>query len=483
MDIAEDCANPIHASLVHAPIGALLIDRAGVIVWANNACATLFGEADPNILRLTPIHIWLREGETLQSMIDMHFRSRPEAAMNWTRRFDIVQPDGAIHPAEITLAPINGTLADRALLFLRSIQRFVTAERRFTNLFEALPVGILIVDSQLRIVKTNKTLASEFGYACEELVGKPLATLIPQRYRADHPVHVREYMQAPSPRIMGCGGDVTGLHRSGEEFPIEIALTRHENARHPLFMAIVTDVSYRKRAEAAMQQTNAQLEEFTYVASHDLRSPLRGIADLVGWIREDLEETELSPEVQHNFDRITLRIERAEQMIDDLLKYARIGIRNPDMETIDPEQLVEEALTLTAIPDTFRVEREVCASGLRAPRAPLSTSLRNLLSNAVKHHGGESGTIAIRVSEEGRFTVFTVEDDGQGIPSGNEERIFKLFHRGSTETEGDGVGLAFTRRMINAHGGMINVTSPGTMGGARFDIYWPRILLKEFAHD
>lgn len=126
---------------------------------------------------------------------------------------------------------------------------------------------------------------------------------------------------------------------------------------------------------------------------------------------------------------------------------------------------------------------DVQGADIVAPRAPLSTSLRNLLSNAVKHHGGRQGHIRIAVREEGRFTVFTVEDDGQGIPAGNEDRIFKLFHRASPGTDGDGVGLAFTRRMINAHGGMVTVQGRGPLGGARFEVHWPRILLRENEDD
>ncbi|WP_255351633.1 ATP-binding protein [Novosphingobium sp. ST904] len=279
--------------------------------------------------------------------------------------------------------------------------------------------------------------------------------------------------------MMGTGRDLTGLHRSGQEIPVEIALTRLENAAQPMFMAIVSDISSRKRSETALQQTNAQLEEFTYVASHDLRSPLRGIGDLVTWIREDLSGFELPDDVQYNFDRISLRIDRAEQMIDDLLRYARAGVRDTDMETISPAELVEEALALALVPDSFTIEVDLQGGDIVAPRAPLSTSLRNLIGNAVKHHGGASGRVRITMREEGRFSVFTVDDDGQGVTPGNEERIFKLFHRASPGTNGDGVGLAFTRRMINAHGGMVTVRSPGALGGASFEIHWPRILLKE----
>ena len=485
MSTAAVCHDPVHTALMHAPIGALIIDKEGVVLWANAMSMGLFGEADSASLRHAMIYVWLAEkdAETLRQMVEIHFRTPNETRIGWSRRFDLLSSEGAVHEGELTLAPAAEDAKDQAMLFVRSLKRIIMAERRFAKIFETLPIGILIVDGRQRIVKVNRTLASEFGYAREELIGKPLDVLLPTRYRESHSSEVANYTREPSSRMMGSGRDLTGLHRSGQEFPIEIALTRHENASQPLYMAIVSNISYRKRAEITTQQTNAQLEEFTYVASHDLRSPLRGIADLVSWIREDIDETTLSAEVLHNFDRIAVRIQRAEQMIDDLLDYARVGVRDPHMELIEPRTLVEDALSLCSIPDGFRIELEIEAGELRAPPAPLATSLRNLISNAVKHHGGEHGTISIRVVEDGRFTVFTVEDDGQGIPEGTQERIFKLFHRGATKAEGDGVGLAFTRRMINAHGGMINVTSPSPLGGARFDIYWPRILLKEFDDD
>lgn len=366
---------------------------------------------------------------------------------------------------------------------MRNTTREVTAERRFSEMFETLPLGLVVVDGRGRIAQANVMLAGQFGYPVEDMIGQPLNMLLPERYRAAHVGHVADYCAAPASRMMASGRDLTGLHSSGREFPVEIALTRFENPGQPLFMAVVSDVTHRKRSESALQQTNAQLEEFTYVASHDLRSPLRGIGDLVTWIREDLAEVwgeDALPEaVRHNFDRITQRIERCEQMIDDLLSYARAGVRDPKLHRIEPRELVEEAMAMVTIPDRFTVDVEIEGGDLMAPRAPLSTSLRNLIANAVKHHGGEEGHIRIAMREEGRFSIFTVEDDGQGIPPGAEERIFKLFHRASPGTDGDGVGLAFTRRMINAHGGMVTVQGRGPLGGASFEVHWPRILLRE----
>ncbi|SFG00046.1 PAS/PAC sensor signal transduction histidine kinase [Novosphingobium sp. CF614] len=482
MTLATQPAVDIHAALERAPIGAMIVDPAGVVSWANGAAADILGESDPAALRHSLLYIWLNEddAEILRQLLDVHFTTPADARAGWTRQFGLIAADGSYQTAELTFTPIAGEFERRAILYIQSLTRQVTAERRFTQIFDNLPLGLIVVDGRQRIVQVNASLTAIFGYAIDELIGQPLEMLLPDRYREAHGRHFTGYSAAPSSRMMGSGRDLTGLHRSGQEIPVEIALTGLENISQPLFLAIVTDISGRKRSENALQQTNAQLEEFSYVASHDLRSPLRGIGDLVSWIREDLGEDNLKEDVRHNFDRIALRISRCEQMIDDLLRYARAGVRDPHMERIDPRDLVDEAMSMAMIPESFTVEIDIAGDTLTAPRAPLSTSLRNLVANAVKHHGGRGGHIRISMREEGRFSVFIVEDDGKGIAAGNEERVFKLFHRASPGTEGDGVGLAFSRRMINAHGGMITVQGKGPLGGARFEIHWPRILLREF---
>lgn len=477
----------VHAALQHAPIGAAVVDRAGVISWANPAFASIVGEADAAALRLALVSLWMapEDGEALLQMLEAHFAAPAEARLPWTRPTNFKRIDGAELPGEITLAPCTGAFDQWAILYVRNLGHLATAERRFSQIFENLPLGLIVIDARQRIVQLNQALADLFGYTREELVGRPLDALLPQRYHTDHHHHVASYIEAPVARTMGSGRDLTGLHRLGREIPVEVALTRLDTMAQPLYMAIVTDISVRRRGEEALKQTNAQLEEFTYVASHDLRSPLRGIGDLVSWIREDLDEDTLTEEVRHNFDRIALRINRAEQMIDDLLSYARAGNRDRATEIIDPCNLVDEALSLALVPETFTVEIDIEEGGstFKAPRTPLATSLRNLIGNAVKHHGSESGRIRISVREQGRYTIFAVDDDGAGILPGNEERIFKLFHRASPGTSGEGLGLAFTRRMINAHGGMITVRSPGDLGGACFEIHWPRVLLKETDDD
>lgn len=483
--VHSQIAADIHTALAHAPIGAMAVDAAGVVSWTNAALAAILAEPGPAALRHSLVYSWLskEEAETLRQMLGAHFAA-PDQARSTGRQFTLLAADGSEQTVEMTIAALPDAFGLSAVIYVQNLMREIQAERRFRRLFENLPLGLLVIDDLQRIVRVNGTLASEFGYQREDLIGQPLEMLLPQRYRKAHESHVQGYLAAPSSRMMGSGRDLTGLHSSGQEIPVEIALSRLENTGQPLFLAIVSNISQRKSAENALQQTNAQLEEFTYVASHDLRSPLRGIGDLVTWIREDLGEDSLPEGVRHNFDRIALRIDRAEQMIDDLLDYARAGTRDTMIERIDLDELISEAIAMAMVPESFTVEVEGAVGAIAAPRAPLSTSLRNLIGNAVKHHGKRSGRIRIAVREEGRFSIFTIEDDGRGIPEGNEERIFKLFHRASPGTEGDGVGLAFTRRMINAHGGMISVLrGQCSLGGACFEIRWPRILLRDIDNE
>lgn len=248
-------------------------------------------------------------------------------------------------------------------------------------------------------------------------------------------------------------------------------------------MDIVTtagaDISVRKRDEAAMLRMNAQLEEFTYIASHDLRSPLRGIADLLAWIREDLQGIALPEPVIRNFERAELRIARAERMIEDLLEYARSGQTEAETVLTDPRRLVEEVLAALPAPAHFSIETDIRGTPFRCAVTALSLALRNLIGNSFKHHGRPAARLAITMREEGAYNVFTVADDGVGVPPGEAERIFQLFYRPGNVTPGHGMGLAITRRAVTANGGFITLDDAGPEGGACFRIRWPRYPVKE----
>jgi signal transduction histidine kinase len=214
-----------------------------------------------------------------------------------------------------------------------------------------------------------------------------------------------------------------------------------------------------------LRRVNANLEEFTCAAAHDLKSPLRGVSDLVEWIAEDLGGTE-SQEVSRNLGRIRDRVRRLESVIDELLAYARAGTACTDTVHVDLDYLLAGILELLPRPPGLVVSLQIGARPFVTHKAPLESVLRNLIDNAIKHHDLPTGRITIGVTDVGRYCVFTVADDGPGI----------------TETrEHSGIGLAMSKRLVEAHGGKIELDSKAGVRGSAFQVWWPRIPLPQTA--
>lgn len=346
----------------------------------------------------------------------------------------------------------------------------------FQGLFDASPYGLMLVDDAGVIVQSNAALGAALGHEPAALRGQPLHQLVPQRHHAQHASLMQGYARAGGARMMGQGRDLTALHADGTEVAVEIGLNRVRWQGQAMTLAVVTDISARKRLEADLKQANADLQEFSYVASHDLRSPLRSIADLVEWMGQDLTDGKLD-DVARNLARITPRIQRMESLIDDLLRYARAGKTDTDYRSVSLPDVLAAINELQPLPDGFTLDMaSVDARAFQAVRTPLSTVLRNLLGNAVKHHDRGSGLIQVASQADGSHMLITVTDDGPGVPPQASRRIFQLFQTlsSSKRAETSGIGLALCKRMTETHGGHIDVVSPVTMGrGAQFRVWWP----------
>jgi signal transduction histidine kinase len=240
-------------------------------------------------------------------------------------------------------------------------------------------------------------------------------------------------------------------------------------------LAAVSDISVRKRLELELRQANANLEEFSYVASHDLRSPLRGIADLIQWIDDDLGES-APASVRRNLDRVSQRIQRMEGLIDDLLSYARAGRAASEFTAVNLASLVQGIVDMQPLPQGITLQLDLDIEEFQATRTPLETALRNLLSNAAKHHDRPTGVIKVQALHDDSYCDIRVIDDGPGVAASAQDRIFKLFQTATAaQRGGSGIGLALTKRLVEVHGGTIAIVSPVAGGrGSCFHIRWPR---------
>lgn len=464
-----------------APTGIVLVNSDGQIELVNRHLMTLFGYAEEELVGqsveiLLPHRIRTTHPERVRSF----FTQPSERAMGAGRDLYAARRDGSEFPVEVGLTPLATETGPHVLATVVDISERKNAEKQvarnrdlFNAVVEAAPTGIVMVDLNGRITLVNCLLESLFGYSRQDLIGQPIEVLLPARLRRAHPEHVRHFFTEPSSRAMGAGRDLFAARSDGTEFPVEIGLSPVHLTDGRQVLATVVDISNRKMDEDKLRRANEELEQFVHVASHDLRSPLQGIADLVEWITEDLESTP-NPKVSQNLERVVIRIKRLERLITDLLTYARAGSASSEIRSFEVSDLVNHVLELQPLRAGFRLELDIQAQRMVAAPTPLETVLRNLVANAIKHHDQDSGTVTVSAHPKGEYVEFAVQDDGPGIPARAQDRIFKLFQTASaTERQNSGVGLSISKRMVEAHGGWIQVESSDGQRGTTFRFFWP----------
>jgi PAS domain S-box-containing protein len=261
-----------------------------------------------------------------------------------------------------------------------------------------------------------------------------------------------------------------------------------DNAR--LFEAVQQELAQRKQVEAALEkraeelaqltkvleQRNQELDKFAYVTSHDLKAPLRAIANLSEWLEEDLSE-QLTPETQHQMNLLRGRVHRLEALIDGLLQYSRVGRQSISQEVVVVERVLAEVIDSLAPPPEFTIEIEPGMPTLVTERLLLEQVFANLIGNAIKHHNRVNGHVKVGVQRQGDFYQFTVTDDGPGIAPQYHEKVFIIFQtlEPRDKVESTGVGLSLVKKIIEDKGGMISLQSQVGQG-ARFSFTWPGYL-------
>ncbi len=259
-------------------------------------------------------------------------------------------------------------------------------------------------------------------------------------------------------RVVGVVQDVTGQRRA------QVELWRAQVRANEL--AALT---------AELERSNAELDQFAYVASHDLKAPLRGIANLVTWITEDLGD-DADGDTRKHLELMSGRVYRMEALIDALLAYARVGRKDGAPESVDVAALVHEVIELLAPPADVEVAVAGQLPALISPRAPLRQVFHNLIGNAIKHARRQGpGRIEVGARDAGDAVEFYVADDGPGIDPRYHDRIFGVFQTLETrdKVEGAGIGLALVKKNVQRRGGRVWVES--TAGaGATFRFTWPK---------
>lgn len=233
----------------------------------------------------------------------------------------------------------------------------------------------------------------------------------------------------------------------------------------------------RDSALADLERSNAELDRFAYVASHDLKAPLRGIRNLAEWIAEDVAAT-ASGDTRENLRLLNSRVDRLDSLLESLLTYSRVGRKVSSAEAVDTARLVDEISDYLAPRAGFTVKCAGAMPQLMTAKAPLEQVLRNLINNALKHHDRDHGEVRVSARELDDVVEFRVEDDGPGIPPEFHERVFMMFQtlKPRDQVEGSGMGLAIVKKTVESVRGHIRVEATGAARGTTFVFSWPKRL-------
>ena len=289
--------------------------------------------------------------------------------------------------------------------------------------------GIITLDKQDKIDSFNQAAATMFGYQSQEVIGKNIDSLISEKIESEKPL----FNQSISATHQALPMYALGNRQVGNNFPIEISISdlQDGNGKMVIVRDITEQTQAREKLEAnvqelsrvslllantnqALTERNQELDSFAYIASHDLKAPLRGIANLSQWLEEDIQN-DLTPENQHQFELLRKRVYRMEALIDGLLEYSRVGRVQTASEEVDVSQLLAEIIDSLNPPPTFKIEIASDMPVFMTKKLLLRQVFANLLSNAIKHHPRNDGHIKISVEDKKELYKFIVSDDGNGI--------------------------------------------------------------------
>lgn len=335
--------------------------------------------------------------------------------------------------------------------------------------------GLITIDAKGIVKSFNPACEKIFGYGVNEVIGQSVEMLVPESYREEYGALVSHYLATgEAPSVDGAAHEFVAKRKNGTIFPIDLsisAFTLHDGAH---FSGIVRDITARKEAyrqltlyTRALERSNKELDEFAYIASHDLKEPLRGIHNHSRFLLEDNED-KLDEDSVGRLKRLTYLSQRMERLVNDLLYFSRIGRQDLSVGPTDLNAVIQDiGVTL----ETFLAEHN---ARIAVPRPlPLVTCdkirvaevLRNLITNAVKYSDAKERIVEIGCQDAPPATgfattapVFYVRDNGRGIAPEFHEDIFRMFKRlqkSSDKEEGTGVGLTFVKKIIERHGGRI----------------------------
>jgi PAS domain S-box-containing protein len=406
---------------------------------------------------------------------------RADGSIDWVR--------WEVHPWYANSDEVGGIIIFSQIVTDRKIaeKRLQESAERLKTGVEVAGVGLARFDYATNLIELSPEAAALYGFAPDTSVitrAQIHATFHPDE-RAELEAVIAQVLDpqgtgwfAQDHRVVWPNGEVRCLSVRKQVF-----FDRSGAVARPSYAILAAiDITDRKQNQADLEERNRELDSFVFVVSHDLKAPLRAVANLSQWIEDDLEG-QLTADTQAQMNLLRSRVNRMSSTIDGLLDYARVGRGEDAIELVELAGLLADVIDSVAPPRTFTIDLPTELPTIITKRLPLFQVFVNLVGNGIKHHHSETGTIRISfakratkaVAERGDFYEFAIADDGPGIALEHQERMFEIFQAVNPQDRSDstGIGLAIVKKIIEAEGGTIRLESE--LGkGTTFYFTWPK---------
>jgi len=363
----------------------------------------------------------------------------------------------------------------------RAEEETANAKAFLESSLEYIPDGVLLLDKQAKFIYVNPTFLSWLGRKAEDFLGKTVREISPPFLT---PSTTKTIAERSEKRVKTgepiAGVDVDLIGKGGEPIPISYSAAGIRNIRGDIIgeVVFIKDITERKQAEQRLKkimdelaQSNRELEQFAYVASHDLQEPLRMVSSYTQLLAERYE-AQLDEKAKKYIHYAVDGAIRMQRLIGDLLTYSRVGTRGTSLEPTDSHAVLGEAIRnlAAAIEENRAIITNDDLPNVRADASQLVQVFQNLLANAIKFHRNDIPRVYVSAQEKGDEWVFSVKDNGVGIDLQYKNKLFVIFQRLHTKKEypGTGIGLALCKRIVMRHGGTIWFESEPEKGSTFF---------------
>ncbi len=455
--------------------GIITINNLGIIQSFNLSAERIFGYSleeviGKNVKMLMPAPYHGEHDHYLKNYHD----TGDKKIIGIGRKVSARRKDGSIFSMELGVNEMEISGEKMFVGTIRDVsdreqaqQEMRDSEAKMRAILDNTVDGMITIDENGRIETFNRACTIIFGYKPEEVLGQNVKMLMPDPYYSEHDDYLKKYNSTGVNQIIGVGREVEGKRKDGTIFPLDLSVSEVRVKDRTIYSGIVRDITERKHAEEKLRQANAELEEFAYRTSHDLRSPLVSSIGLLKYAEESIKNKKNSRAIDM-LELAQKSLRGLEHLIKNILSLTKMKNLEEEDKYLSVAEVIDSVLErLSQLNDFERLDVQVQSTfkeKILTKESRFVLILENLTSNAIKYQDKNKEKSFMRIqtySLENNF-ILTVEDNGLGIPKENQDKLFMMFKRFHPKISfGSGLGLYMIKKSTDVIGGKISFTDTG----------------------